>query len=89
MFDGEIVEVFCTEWSGEGGTPHAGSRRLLLKLLHVRVCNPDKNGHRNIEFWGPNLGLYMFNNLDNEAMSRIQPLLDALTAAGVEFLSPR
>lgn len=72
---------------GNTSSPYASSRRILPKLLRVWVANPDKKGHRNVEFWGPNLGLYMFNDLDDAAMSRIQPLLDALKAARVEFLT--
>jgi hypothetical protein len=88
-FDGLVLEVFCEEYGQEGSVPpHAGSRRMLAKLLSVRVSNPDRKGHRTVELWGPSISVFEFNKLDEAACSRVQPLLDAFKAAGVEFLDP-
>jgi hypothetical protein len=71
-FDGRVVEIF-------GGSV----RRFHVKLLTVRVPQPDKRGNRNIVF--VQAGQENVLPVDEPTFGRLRPLLDALNGAGISI----
>jgi hypothetical protein len=71
-FDGRVLEIF-------GGSV----RRFHVTLLTVTVSGPDKHGNRNVTLAQASIDNAL--PLDEAAFERLQPLLDALRAAGVSI----
>jgi hypothetical protein len=71
-FDGRALEIFG-----------ASERRFHVKLLAVTVAAPDKKGRHQVRLEQTQRETDML--LDDDAFGRLQPVLDALRAAGVTF----
>ena len=93
-FDGRVFEVFQNfkEQVAGGGYQHADAWRVHVRQLTVKVSGPDRDGHRVAIFFGPSerklkkkSGFFEYKPLDEAQWSRLEPLLDALKAAGANF----
>lgn len=79
-FDGRILEIFG-KISVIGGQIDAG--RIHVRQLSMKVSEPDKKGAREVYFVGPT-GERKYIRADEETWSLLQPLLEALRAAGAK-----
>jgi hypothetical protein len=76
MIDGPVVEIF--------GPLSDDSSRAHVKFLSLEVSGPDKKGRRDILLnRGGGIMFLLLGKLDDAQFAAAQPLLDALTNAGV------
>jgi hypothetical protein len=83
-FDGRVFEIFG-EFTVQGGghTPYSvsDSRRIHVKQVRIDITGPDRNGRYPMKLSTPTKdGLKTFD-LDEVAVSRIRPLVEAMIAA--------
>lgn len=83
-FDGRVLEVF---WRFQVADFNADSRRTHVKQLTVTVSGPDRKGRRKVRLAGKSHIGFTAVDLEEPQWESLQPLLDALRAAGANFTS--
>jgi hypothetical protein len=76
MIDGPVVEIF--------GPLSDDSSRAHVKFLSLEVSDPDKKGRRDVKVnRDPGVLFLLLGKLDDAQFEAVQPLLEALSNAGV------
>jgi len=82
-FDGRVLEVFfhfhpLNDFDVD-------SMRIHVRQLSVSASDPDRKGRRKVKLAGKSRFSFTAADLDEARWNSMQPLLDALKAAGADF----
>jgi hypothetical protein len=77
-FDGRVLEIFNTIIANQT------SQRVHIKYVSVAISEPNRKGRRTVKF--QRRGDYYYEvDADDAKLATLQPLLDALKAAGAQI----
>lgn len=78
-WDGRVLEIFGHLGARTQGA--TATHRLHVDAMELSVEGPDRKGRHQVTVGYPELGPFINYQFDDEAIGRLRPLLDAVTAA--------